>query len=156
MGNCPRRGWQRKRGVLAIGVGVNRLFCAFVSREICWTSTAAVHIMPVPLSWQRAGAAATAKPRDTLSVSLCFVDVSNCTRFRPFRLSGPCGGVCANQLGNPVDDLLPTSSRACVLTDVQMNGRSEPQKNKRGPRGFQPRSQTSRCERKNVPPRFPE
>ena len=104
--------------------------------------------MPVPLSWRRGGAAATAKPRDTLSVSLCFMDVRNCARLRPFRLSGPWGGVCAKQLGNPVDDLLPTSSRACVLIDVQMNFRSEPQENKRAPLGFQPRSQTSQCERK--------
>ena len=107
-----------------------------------------LHIMPVPLSWRRGGAAATTKPRDTLSVSLCFMDVSNCARLRPLRLSGPCGGVCAKQLGNPVDDLLPTSSRACEVIDVQMNGRSEPQNNKRAPRGFQPRSQTSQYERK--------
>ena len=107
-----------------------------------------MHIIPVPLSWCRGGAAVTAKPRDTLSVSLCFIDVSNCARLRPFRLSGPCGGVCAKQLGNPVDDLSPMSSRACVLINFQMNGLSEPQKNKRAPRGFQPRSQTSQCERK--------
>ena len=68
------------RGVLALGVGVNRTFCAFVSRERYWTSTAAVHIMPVSLSWRRSGEAATAKPRDTLSVRLCFMDVSNCAR----------------------------------------------------------------------------
>ena len=71
-----------------LGVGVNRSFCAFVSRECYWTSTAAVHIMPVSLSWRRDGAAAMAKPRDTLSVRLCFMDVSNCARLRPFRLSG--------------------------------------------------------------------
>ena len=128
--------------------GSEQVICAFVSREIYWVSTAAVHIMPVPLRWRRGGAAATAKPRGTLSVSLCFMDVSNCARLRPFRLSGPCGGVCAKQLGNPADNLLPRSSRACVLTDVQMNGRSESQKNKRTPQGFQPRSQTSQCERK--------
>ena len=103
--------------------------------------------MPVPLSWRRGDAAAMAKPRDTLSVSLCFMDVSNCARLRPLRLSGPCGGVCAKQLGDPVDDLLPTSSRAYVLIDVRLNCRSEPQKNKRVPRGFQPQSQTSQCER---------
>ena len=83
--------------------------------------------MPVPLSWRRGGAVAMAKPRDTLSVSLCFMDVSNCARLRPFQLSGPCGGVCAKQLENPDDGLLPTSSRACVLIDVKMIGRSEPQ-----------------------------
>ena len=68
---------QRKRGLLALGVGVDRSFCAFVSREFYWTSTAAVHIMPVSLSWRWSGAAAMAKPRGTLSVRLCFMDVSN-------------------------------------------------------------------------------
>ena len=46
-----------------------------VSREFYWTSTAAVHSMPVSLSWWRGGAAEMAKPRDTLSVRLCFMDV---------------------------------------------------------------------------------
>ena len=71
--NCPRQGWHWKRGVLALGVGVNRSFCTFVSREFYWTRTAAVHIMPVSLSWRRGGAAAMAKPRDALSVRLCSV-----------------------------------------------------------------------------------
>ena len=89
-----RPGWQRKRGVLALGVGVNGSVCAFVSREFYWTSTAAVHIMPVSLSWRQSGAAAMAKSRDTLSVRLCFMDVSNCARLRPFRLSDLAGRVC--------------------------------------------------------------
>ena len=101
-------------GVLALGLGENRTFCAIVSREFYWTSTAAMHIMPVSLSWRRSGAAAMAKPRDTLSVRLCFMDVNNCARFRPFQLVDLVGRVC-KQLGGPVDDLLPASSRACVL-----------------------------------------
>ena len=101
-------------GVLPLGVGVNRTFCAFVSREFYWTSTAAMHIMSVSLSWRRSGAAALAKPRDILSVRLCCMDVSTCARLRPFRLSGFLGRVCKH-LGSPVDDLLPASSRACVL-----------------------------------------
>ena len=101
-------------GVLALGLGENRTFCAIVSREFYWTSTAAMHIMPVSLSWRRSGAAAMAKPRDTLTVRLCFMDVSNCARFRPFQLGNLVGRVC-KQLGSPVDDLLPASSRACVL-----------------------------------------
>ena len=52
-------------GVLALGVGMNRTFCAFVSPEFCWTRTAVVHIMPVSSSWRRSGAAAMAKPRNT-------------------------------------------------------------------------------------------
>ena len=64
-------GSARKHGVLALGVGVNRLVCAFVSREIYWTNTAAVHIMPAPLNWRRDGAAAKMKPCDTLSVYAC-------------------------------------------------------------------------------------
>ena len=59
--------------------------------------------MPVSLSWRRSGAADMAKPRDTLSVRLCFMDVSNCARLRPFRLSGLVGRVY-KQLGSPVDD----------------------------------------------------
>ena len=59
--------------------------------------------MPVSLSWRRSGAAAMAIPRDTLSVRLCFMDVSNYARLRPFRLSGLVGCVC-KQLGSPVDD----------------------------------------------------
>ena len=101
-------------GVLALGLGENRTFCAIVSREFYWTSTAAMHIMPVSLSWRRSGAAAMAKPRDTLTVRLCFMDVNNCARFRPFQLEDLVGRVC-KQLGGPVDDLLPASSRACVL-----------------------------------------
>ena len=91
-------------GVLALGLGENRTFCAIVSREFYWTSTVAM----------RGGAAAMAKPRDTLTVRLCFMDVSNCARLRPFPLGGLVGRVC-KQLGSPVDDLLPASSRACVL-----------------------------------------
>ena len=91
-------------GVLALGLGENRTFCAIVSREFYWTSTVAM----------RGGAAVMAKPRDTLTVRLCFMDVSNCARFRPFPLGGLVGRVC-KQLGSPVDDLLPASSRACVL-----------------------------------------
>ena len=101
-------------GVLALGLGENRTFCAIVSREFYWTSTAAMHIMPVSLSWRRSGAAAMAKPRDTLTVRVCFMDVNNCARFRPFQLGDLVGRVC-KQLGGPVDDLLPASSRACVL-----------------------------------------
>ena len=48
----------------------------------------------------------------------------------------PCGGVCAKQLGNTIDNLLRASSRACVVIDVKMNGRSEPLNMKRAPRGF--------------------
>ena len=91
-------------GVLALGLGENRTFCAIVSREFYWTSTVAM----------RGGAAVMAKPRDTLTVRLCFMDVSNCARLRPFPLGGLVGRVC-KQLGSPVDDLLPASSRACVL-----------------------------------------
>ena len=105
----------RARGGASLGMGVNRLSCAFVSREVYWTNTAAVHIIPAPLSWRRGGAVAMVKPRDTLSVCLWFTDVSDCARLSPFRLSGPCGGVYAKQLGNPDDGPLPTSSRACVL-----------------------------------------
>ena len=130
-------------GVLALGVGVNRTFCAFVSREFYWTSTAAVHIMPVSLNWRRSGAAAMAKPRDTLSVRLCFVDVNNCARLRPFRL---VGRVC-KATWESRRRLLPASSRAWVLIDVKMNGRSEPLNIKRSPRGFQPGSQISQCKR---------
>ena len=101
-------------GVLALGLGENRTFCAIVSREFYWTSTAAMHIMPVSLSWRRSGAAAMAKPCDTLTVRLCFMDVSNCARLRPFQLGDLVGREC-KQLGSPVDDLLPASSRACVL-----------------------------------------
>ena len=101
-------------GVLALGLGENRTFCAIVSREFYWISTAVMHIMPVSLSWRWGGAAAMAKPRDTLTVRLCFMDVSNCARLRPFQLGDPVGRVC-KQLGSPVDDLLPASSRACVL-----------------------------------------
>ena len=47
----------RKRGVIALGVGVNRLVIAFGSRENYWTSTAAVHVTtrasPPPPSRQR-------------------------------------------------------------------------------------------------------
>ena len=92
-------------GVLALGLGENRTFCAIVSREFYWTSTAAM----------RGGAAAMAKSRDTLTVRLCFMDVSNCARLRPFPLGDLVGRVC-KQLGSPVDDLLPASSRACVLS----------------------------------------
>ena len=95
-------------GVLALGLGENRTFCAIVSREFYWTSTAAMHIMPVSLSWRRSGAAAMAKPRDTLTVRLCFMDASNCARFRPLQLGDLVGRVC-KQLGSPVDDLLPAS-----------------------------------------------
>ena len=91
-------------GVLALGLGENRTFCAIVSREFYWTSTVAM----------RGGAAVMAKPRETLTVRLCFMDVSNCARLRPFPLGGLVGRVC-KQLGGPVDDLLPASSRACVL-----------------------------------------
>ena len=91
-------------GVLALGLGENRTFCAIVSRELYWTSTAAM----------RGGAAAMTKPRDTLTVRLCFMDVSNCARLRPFPLGDLVGRVC-KQLGSPVDDLLPASFRACVL-----------------------------------------
>ena len=120
--------------------------------------------MPASLSWRRGGAAAIVKPRYTFSVSLCFIDVSDCARLRPFRLSGPCGGECAKQLGNPDDGLLPTSSRACVLQlqrswkriDVKINGRSEPQKIK-GPRGgFSSGIKPRNVNAKDVPPRFPE
>ena len=114
---------------------MNRTFCAFVSLEFCWTSTAAVHIMPVSLSWRWSVAAAMAKPRDTLSVRLCFMDVSNCARLRPFRLSGLVGLVC-KATRESRRRLLPASSRACVLIDVKMNGRSEPLNIKRSPRGF--------------------
>ena len=96
-------------GVRALGLGENRTFCAIVSREFYWTSTAAMHIMPVSLSWRRSGAVAMAKPRDTLTVRLCFMDVNNCARFRPFQLGDLVGRVC-KQLGGPVDDLLPASS----------------------------------------------
>ena len=96
-------------GVLALGLGENRTFCAIVSREFYRTSTAAMHIMPVSLSWRRSGATAMAKPRDTLTVRLCFMDVNNCARFRPFQLGDLVGRVC-KQLGGPVDDLLPASS----------------------------------------------
>ena len=127
---------------------MNRTFCAFVSRVFYWISTAAVHIMPVSLSWRRSGAAAMAHPHDTLSVvRLCFMDVSNCARLRPFRLSGLVGSVC-KATRESRRRLLPASSRACVLIDVKMNGRSEPLNIKRPPRGFQPgRSQISQCER---------
>ena len=91
-------------GVLALGLGENRTFCAIVSREFYWTSTVAM----------RGGAAAMAKPRDTLTVRLCFMDVSNCARLRPSPLGDLVGRVC-KQLGSPVDDLFPASSRACVL-----------------------------------------
>ena len=91
-------------GVLALDLGENRTFCAIVSREFYWTSTVAM----------RGGAAVMTKPRDTLTVRLCFMDVSNCARLRPFPLGGLVGRVC-KQLGSPVDDLLPASSRACVL-----------------------------------------
>ena len=91
-------------GVLALGLGENRTFCAIVSREFYWTSTTAM----------RGGAAAMAKPRDTLTVRLCYMDVSSCARLRPFPLGDLVGRVC-KQLGSPVDDLLPASSRACVL-----------------------------------------
>ena len=98
-----------------------------------------------------------AKSRDTLSVSLCFMDVSNCARLRPFRLSEPCGGVCTMQPGNLVDGLLPTSSPACVLIDVKMNGRSEPEKKLEGPRGgFSPGVKPRNVNAKDMPPRFPE
>ena len=97
-----------------------------------------------------------AKPRGTLSVSLYSMDVSSCARLRPFRLSGPCGGVYAKQLGNPVDYLLPKSSRACVLIDVKMNGRSEPQEIKRPRGGFSPGVKPRNVNTKGVPPRFPE
>ena len=97
-----------------------------------------------------------AKPRDTFGASLCFIDVSNCARLRPFRLSGPCGGVCATQFGNPVDSLLPPSPRACVLTDVKMNDRSEPQEIK-GPRGgFSPGVKPRTVNAKGLPPPSPE
>ena len=43
-----------------------------------------------------------AKPRDTLTVRLCFMDVSNCARLRPFQLGDLVGRVC-KQLGSPVD-----------------------------------------------------
>ena len=125
---------------------MNRTFCAFVSREFYWTSTAAVHIMPVSLSWRRSGAAAMAKPRDTLSVRLCFMDVSNYPRLRPFRLSGIVGRVC-KATRESRRRLLPASSRVCVLIDVKMNGRSQPLNLKRSPRGFQSWSQISQCER---------
>jgi hypothetical protein len=36
-----------------------------------WTSTAAMHIMPVSLSWRRRGAAAVAKTRDTPKEYAC-------------------------------------------------------------------------------------
>ena len=68
-----------------------------------------------PLSWGWGDAAAVAKPRDTLSVCLCFMDVSDCARLRSLRLSGPCGSVCEKRLGNHDDGLLPASSRACVI-----------------------------------------
>ena len=102
--------------------------------------------MPVSLSWRRSGAAAMAKPRDTLSARLFFMDVSNCARLRPFRLSGPVGRVC-KATRESRRRLLPASSRACVLIDVKMNGRSEPLNTKRSPRGFQPGSQISQYER---------
>ena len=102
--------------------------------------------MPVSLSWRRSGAAAMAKPRDALSVRLCFMDVSNCARLRPFRLSGLVGRVCKTTRESR-RRLLLASSRACVLIDVKMNGRSEPLNIKRAPRRFQPGSQTSQCGR---------
>ena len=52
--------------------------------------------------------------------------------------------------------LLPASSRARVLIDVKMNGRSEPLNIKRAPRGFQPGSQTSQCERPGRAASVPE
>ena len=45
-GKLSAPGVAKKCGVIAIGVRVNRLICAFVSREKYWTSTAAVHILP--------------------------------------------------------------------------------------------------------------
>ena len=59
--------------------------------------------------------AAMAKPHDTLSVCPCFMDVTDCARLRPLRLSGHCEGVCVKRLGNHDDGLLPALSRACVL-----------------------------------------
>ena len=115
--NFPRPGWQRKRGVLALGVGVSRSFCAFVSREFYWTSTAAVHIMPVSLSWRRSGAAAVAKPRDTLSVLLCFIDVNDCSRSRPFRLSGLVGA-CVQS-----NSVIPSTTVARVVPSRGTNRR---------------------------------
>ena len=99
------------------------LFCAFVSQEFYWTSTAAVHIMPVSLRWRRGGAVAMAKPRDTLSVSLCFMDASSCARLRPFRLSGL---VEACVQGNP--GILSTTCclRCPEHVYLKMDGRSEP------------------------------
>ena len=105
--NCPRQGWQRKRGVLALGVGVNRSFCAVVSREFYWTSTAAVHIIPVSLSGRWGGAAAIAKPRGTISVRLCFMDVSNCARLKPFRLSGLVEACVQSNSGIPSTTCCP-------------------------------------------------
>ena len=139
----PRQGQARGR---TYGMGVSRTFCAFMSREFYWTSTAAVYIMSICLSWRPSGAAAMAKPRDTLSVRLCFMGVSNCARFRPFRLSGLVGRVC-KATRESRRRLLPASSRACVLIDVKMNDRSEPLNIKRSSRGFQPWSQISQCER---------
>ena len=106
-------------GVLALGLGENRTFCAIVSREFYWTSTEAMHIMPVSLSWRRSGAAAMAKPRDTLTVRLCFMYVSDCARLRPFQLGDVVGRVC-KQLGSPV-----VSSMRTKIIDVKMNGRNE-------------------------------
>ena len=93
-GQLPAPGVARKCGVIAVGVGVNRLVCVFVSREKILDEycDGAYHVSPS--SWRPGGAAAKAKPRDTLSVCLCFMGVSDCVRLRPFRLSGPCGGVC--------------------------------------------------------------
>ena len=45
-GQLSTTGVAGKCGVIALGVGVNTLVCAFVSREKYWTSTATVHIMP--------------------------------------------------------------------------------------------------------------
>ena len=46
-GQLSAPGVARKCDVIALGVGVNRLVCAFVSREIYWTSTTAVHTGPL-------------------------------------------------------------------------------------------------------------
>ena len=91
---------------------------------------------------------AVAKPRDTLSVCLCYMDVSDCARLRPFRLSGSFGSVCAKRLGNPGDERRPehvycSYSAAESKSTVKMNGRSERQKKK-----TPPRSQTPQCKRK--------
>ena len=95
--------------------------------------------MPVSLSWRRSGAAAMAKPRDTLSVRLWFMDVSNCARLRLFQLSDLAGRVC-KATRESHRRLLPASSLACVLIDVKMNGRSESLNINKSPRGFQPGS----------------